>query len=623
MFCLFVIAVSGCKPGGGGAIGSYSSPVEGGSNPNAQELIIDEKSIKIDQIKDKGCRIYWKTSVPATSCIEYGQSTNYDKTTVEDKNLVIDHYVELYGLQPHTRYYFKVVSSDAFKHLAQSIKEIYFDTYDQNLVPPAVTLNSPTNITSTSMSITWAQSYETDFYQYILYRDTTDAVSFMSPKISVITSKMLTAYEDTNLTPNTAYYYLLYVLDTAELASAPSNIVTGTTSVQYNTLAKINISEPSYKTTDSMVINWNKCNESDFASYRLYWSNKPGVDTLSTMEAEITNADTTSVEIKNLKENTSYYFKLYLKNKGKVFTASDEACFKTYKNGELIRSISGVYYGNDIKIANSKAYVSAYNALYIVDLSTNIVKSIDLEGQNDRIRKNASGDKLYIVNRSAKEITVFNTVSDSLERKMPAGNSPTDVAVSETTGYYYTTDYYDGYVNKYNLSSGSLEASTRIGTSLNSITLGTNNGDLFVARMPAYDTSEVKTLSSDLKVKANAFVGTDPVYLYMDNGGLNIYCANYQAQSVSRINSLTGALVDTFSVGTQPHSIVQTKNGKYTFIANFGSSNISMFINAQNFVLETIADGKMPRALELSASDRELYVIDYEAQALNVYAVRQ
>lgn len=626
-FCFFIIASAGCKPGGGGGVGSPVVSVTGGVIPHAQELIIDEKSIQVDRITDKSCRIYWKTNVPATSCVEYGLSANYDKTTVEDKNMVLEHYVELYSLIPHTRYYFKVISSDGFNHLAQSIKEIYFDTYDQNFPPAAVTLNAPSNITTNSMSVSWTQSYENDFWRYELYRDTTDAISFMSPKIATITSKMQTAFDDSNLNSNTVYYYLLFAVDTAEL-SMPSNIVCGTTSVQYNTLTKINLKEPVSKTTDSMVLTWDRCGESDFASYRIYRSDRPGVDTLSVLEAEITDADSTAIEIKNLNENTAYYFKLYLKNKGTVFTASDEASFRTYKNGDLARSIGGVYYGNDIKISNNKAYVSAYDCLYIIDLATYAVRSIDIYGQNDRIRfaegAGSGSSRFYMVNRSFKEIIVFNTTTDSIEKRMPAGITPVDVAVDEGAGVYYTVDFHEGKVNKYDLSTGGGLSSKYIGPMLTSIIKGVNNSDIFIARQSTSVTDEVLLMPSTLaEIKARAFTGEQPVYLYMDRGGQTVYCANYKSRSVTRINALTGAVLDSFETGTEPHSIVQTPSGNYTFIANFGSSNITMFTNANNSVSETFADGKMPRALEISPNGRELFVVDYENHSVNIYAIKK
>ncbi len=627
IFFLIFLFCGGCRPGGGGGVGSPVISIDGGAIPHYQELIIDEKSIIVDRITDKSCRIYWKTNVPATSCVEYGRSVNYDKTTAEDKNMVLEHFVELYSLQPRTRHYFRVISSDAFNHLAQSVKELYFDTGDQNFPPSAVTLNEAASITSRSLSLSWSQSYDDDFLRYELYRDTTASVSFMSPKITTITAKMQTAFNDTNLTPNTVYYYILYVLDTAELAAA-SNVICATTSVEYNALTKINFKTPVSVTTDSMTLTWERCNEADFASYRIYRSDKPGVDTLSTLEVEITDSSSTSVEIKNLTENTNYYFKIYLKNKGTVFTASDEALFRTCKNGELKKTINGVYYGNDIKVAGNKAYVSAYDSLYVIDLLTHAVSSLDIYGQNDRLRFAESSavsqnPKLYIVNRSLKEIIVFDTSIDAIVKRLPAGSSPVDTAVDETGGVYYTIDFHEGRVNKFDLTTGDALVSKYIAPMLTSIVKGTNNSDVFISRQLVDSTGEVFLMPSSLaSIKMKAVTGKQPVYLYMDRGGQAVYCANYRDKSVTRIDA-AGNVMGSFATGSMPHSITQTRDGKYTFIANFESGDITMFDNAQNSVSETFANGKTPRAIDISADGRELYVIDYESHSLNIYAIKK
>lgn len=620
----FILISSGCtKPGGGGSVGITNVPIEGGATPNAQELVIDETSFKVTKLTDKGCMIYWKTNVPATSCIEYGQSLNYNKTTAEDKNLVIEHNVELYSLLPRTRYYFRAVSSDIYNHLAQSQKEIYFDTFDQNFPPAAVTLSAPKNITYNSMDVSWTQSYESDFYKYVLYRDTTAAVSYMSPKIAEITTKMLTTYNDKNLSPNTTYYYLVHVLDTAELAAA-SNVVAGTTEILYNTLTKINLNTPAYKTTDSMVLSWNKCAESDFASYRVYFDDKPDVDTLDSMAVEITDANTTSCEIKNLTENKAYYFRLYLLNKGRVFTASDVATFKTYKNGELVKSINGLYYGNDVKTANGKIYVSAYGSLYVLDESTLLLRdTINIEGKNDKIRKSGDGKTLYIVNTDNKEIVVFDTVSDSVTKRLPAANSPIDVAISQRNDYYFVPDFHEGRLYKYRLNDGALTASKYIGTYPTSAVTGTNNNDVFVSRT-GDKSNEVVILSGDtLDIKSRLTPGTEPVYLFMDYGALNVYCANFKSQMITRINSITETVYDTYETGLQPYSIAQSPDAKYVFSANFGGANVTMYNTQTSKVVEHFSDGKTPRALSVSTSGRELYVLDYENNALNVYAVRK
>ncbi len=57
--------------------------------------------------------IIWTTDVPATTRVDYGYTDSYELGTIEDPTLVIEHAVELTGLEPAQIYLYRVVSSNA------------------------------------------------------------------------------------------------------------------------------------------------------------------------------------------------------------------------------------------------------------------------------------------------------------------------------------------------------------------------------------------------------------------------------------------------------------------------------------------------------------------------------
>jgi uncharacterized repeat protein (TIGR02543 family) len=60
-----------------------------------------------------GANISWTTSEPATSRVEYGKTTNYELGFVgQTDTLKTSHAVEIRGLQPSTRYHFRVFGTD-------------------------------------------------------------------------------------------------------------------------------------------------------------------------------------------------------------------------------------------------------------------------------------------------------------------------------------------------------------------------------------------------------------------------------------------------------------------------------------------------------------------------------
>jgi phosphodiesterase/alkaline phosphatase D-like protein len=56
--------------------------------------------------------IIWSTDEPATSQVEYGTTPNYGLKSLKNENLATNHRVDLSGLTPGTKYFFKVKSTD-------------------------------------------------------------------------------------------------------------------------------------------------------------------------------------------------------------------------------------------------------------------------------------------------------------------------------------------------------------------------------------------------------------------------------------------------------------------------------------------------------------------------------
>ncbi len=94
--------------------------------------------------------------------------------------------------------------------------------------PTAIVLEDPSDVTATSMVLSWSQSQAADFHAYRLYRDEQLEVDEGATLVHSIGDVGLTDFLDTGLIPNTTYYYRVYVEDEWGFATG-SNVVTATT----------------------------------------------------------------------------------------------------------------------------------------------------------------------------------------------------------------------------------------------------------------------------------------------------------------------------------------------------------------------------------------------------------
>lgn len=94
--------------------------------------------------------------------------------------------------------------------------------------PEGVTLNVPTDVSISTVSLSWSQSAARDFASYKIFRDTNPGADTNDTPVATITDSNQTSFTDTNLTPNTKFFYKVFVFDKANL-SAESNEVSAQT----------------------------------------------------------------------------------------------------------------------------------------------------------------------------------------------------------------------------------------------------------------------------------------------------------------------------------------------------------------------------------------------------------
>jgi len=69
-------------------------------------------AVSVSNIAETSATVTWTTDEPATSQVDYGQTTSYSSSTPLDEELVTNHSVNLSGLESNTIYHCRVKSKD-------------------------------------------------------------------------------------------------------------------------------------------------------------------------------------------------------------------------------------------------------------------------------------------------------------------------------------------------------------------------------------------------------------------------------------------------------------------------------------------------------------------------------
>jgi YVTN family beta-propeller protein/cysteine-rich repeat protein len=215
-----------------------------------------------------------------------------------------------------------------------------------------------------------------------------------------------------------------------------------------------------------------------------------------------------------------------------------------------------------------KVYVALYysnDAVAVIDTATDMV-SDTITGVGplpDGVAITPNGAKAYVTNRGVNTVSVIDTATNMLTRRITVGNGPTGVAI--------TPDGAIAYVANYDPSSSNIS---------------------------------VIDTATDMVVGSPIPVGVRPNGLVISPDGARLYVTNVTSDSVSVIDTATNMVTTTIPSVTKAAGIAITPDGARVFVANNGDPSnvcysssvcsVSVIDTATNTVAGTIPVGTGP-----------------------------
>ncbi|KAA0227219.1 hypothetical protein KJ068_25910 [bacterium] len=292
------------------------------------------------------------------------------------------------------------------------------------------------------LRLTWSVSQEADFSNYAIYRSRTKNFNpNASSLIDHVTVQQTTSYNDANLQPGVTYYYQVVVNDVAGLSSTPSNEVEGKISPDVPPSA-VTLNTPLLvgDGTNQVQLTWSQSSDRDFASYRIYRSATPRVDSLSTLVASVVNIASNVFTDQGLNAATTYYYRVYVYDQGRNATGSNIESVTTAQNTPPFP----VTLAQPAIIDTSSLRLSWSQSLDADFASYRIFRSETPGVTNGTRGKDTQGNDIDVL------VYIINT--------NPVTTTFTDTGLLATKTYYYRVFVYD----RGNLSSGSNEVKARI-----------------------------------------------------------------------------------------------------------------------------------------------------------------
>lgn len=254
-----------------------------------------------------------------------------------------------YVCKPGCRVFKVVVDEENKIYESDETNNQMLKTLCVNARPVPVTLNDPTDATSTSIRLSWSKNTELDFARYEIYMSTShDEIGSV---IASIADQTETSYVVNNLTASTTYYFIVRVVDSYD-AFSDSNQVNATTLP-----TPVVLNNPVNPTPVSLDLSWTKNNDLNFERYEIYKSTSP--EKLGILVATIEDQTITAHRVTGLDPSTIYYFVVRVINPQGLFSDSNQ-----------VRGTTATADFNLIVTPSSQVVIPGDTASYVVNVTS-------------------------------------------------------------------------------------------------------------------------------------------------------------------------------------------------------------------------------------------------------------
>jgi titin len=148
------------------------------------------------------------------------------------------------------------------------------------------------------------------FAAYRIFRSETVSVDSLDEPIATLSTSNTTEWNDIDVVEGHTYAYRLYLRDTFGLETG-SNIVTATVP-NVRPPSTVSLYAPEATSSSEIALSWGAIADRDFQAYRIYRNETGAVTDADSLIAEVTDSERTFWDDRGLRENTHYYYRIYV-----------------------------------------------------------------------------------------------------------------------------------------------------------------------------------------------------------------------------------------------------------------------------------------------------------------------
>jgi YVTN family beta-propeller protein len=219
---------------------------------------------------------------------------------------------------------------------------------------------------------------------------------------------------------------------------------------------------------------------------------------------------------------------------------------------------------------------------------------------------------------TAGTVSVIDTATDTVSATITLGSPSFGVAITADGIGAYVTNADLGTVSLIDATTNTVSASVTVGIVPVGVAI-TPDGSAYVANSGS-DT--VSVIDATATVSATIAVGSGPFGVAITTDGSQAYVTNFDAGTVSVIDTATNTVSATIAVGSGPAGVAITPDGSQAYVTNFDAGTVSVIDTVTNTVSATIAVGSGPFGVAITPDGSHAYVTNSDAGTVSVIPMR-
>jgi len=254
------------------------------------------------------------------------------------------------------------------------------------------------------------------------------------------------------------------------------------------------------------------------------------------------------------------------------------------------------------------AYITTDNTVYVYDYATDTVNAITNGFVHPRdVRVTADGRKAYVSDNSTAQVSVLETGSSAVVKRISTDSAPTALALSADQKRLYVADSGSSQLTTIDTATDTAVATLTLTPAGNpaEIALTPNDRYAYISSPNGYvwmvdTTSGTQVAAIPVALKPNGLaVSPDGARLYVTTLG----------GTVAVIDTATKTVINTITVGTAAQIGTLTPDGRYLWVTNPRTTNVTIVDTTTGTVTGTVAIPIAPNDITFSADGHTAHVL--------------